>query len=130
MRVERVLVESSRSIFLINWEECHMTDNDDINDVPADETAIEADETAMLRKREIVAHVSQDTGQSKADVRLILDSALGYMRQGLLDGNELHYPTLGKIRIKHPNREGAKPMYRLVPAKDARIAAMQESDDD
>lgn len=105
-----------------------MTDNDDFNDVPADETEVEA--VPMLRKREIVLHVAQDTGQSKADVRRTLDSALAFMRQGLLDGNELHYPTLGKVRIKYPNREGAKPMFRVIPAKDAALKTDGDADNE
>lgn len=91
-------------------------------DTPEDDD-ISTDETVevgppMLRKREIVEHVAQETGQSKADIRRTLDSAMGFMRQGLLDGNELHYPTLGKVKIKVPNRDGARPTFRVIPAKE------------
>ncbi|SOH95377.1 DNA-binding protein [Monaibacterium marinum] len=106
-----------------------MTDSDEVHDATADETTVDVG-LPMLRKREIVAHVADQTGQSKADVRRTLDSALGFMRQGLLDGNELHYPTLGKVKIKYPNREGAKPMFRVIPAKETSEAFQDDSSED
>lgn len=90
---------------------------DQVDHMAEDEIPAE-DAVEMLRKREIVAHTAQETGQSKADIRRTLDAALGFMRAGLLEGKEVHYPSLGKVRIKAPNREGAKPAYRLIPAKD------------
>lgn len=105
-----------------------MMDSDDIHEATADDAAV-VEGPPMLRKREIVAHVAEVTGQSKADVRRTLDAALGFMRQGLLDGNDLHYPTLGKVRIKIPNRDGAKPIYRVIPAKDAQETATDDSED-
>ena len=103
--------------------------NDDLHtdDAETEESASPA--APMLRKKEIVAAVAQETGQSKADIRRTLDAAFAYMRQGLLDGNELHYPTLGKVRIKPANREGAKPVYRVVPSKDP-VVSTEGGDED
>ena len=101
-----------------------MPHSEDETEFAADAVTEHASEDSsgpMLRKREIVAHVAQETGQSKSDVRRTLDSALAYMRQGLLDGMEVHYPALGKVRIKAPNREGAKPLYRVALAKEAAV---------
>ncbi|QPH54756.1 HU family DNA-binding protein [Pontivivens ytuae] len=89
---------------------------DDAPDTP------ETDDTPpMLRKRELVERVAELTGRNKAEVRATLDTAFAEMRTALLDGRDVQYPALGRIRIKTPNRPDAQKIYRLMPAKSAAV---------
>ncbi|WP_316013965.1 HU family DNA-binding protein [Roseobacter sp. HKCCA0434] len=106
---------------------------DEIAQDEGHDSGAEADQDTpdFVRKREIVAYTAEQTGQSKADVRAILDAAFAFMRAELLEGKDLHYPTFGKVRIKYPNREGADPIFRVIPAKqDANaLQAMEDGAD-
>ncbi|RED12884.1 HU family DNA-binding protein [Pontivivens insulae] len=93
-----------------------------------DEATAPADLPEMIRKKQIVEQTAELTGMSKGEVRRVLDAALGYIRETLNDGNDVHYPTLGKIKIKVPDREGAKPQIRVALAKKSPADASDEGD--
>jgi nucleoid DNA-binding protein len=92
-------------------------DQDIVADIEADAGA----ESPIRRKKDIVDHVSQATGLKKRDVREALDAAFGYLHSSLLDGKEIAYPTLGKIKvqIQRADSDNPKMVYRVALNKNA-----------
>ncbi|MBB5515800.1 nucleoid DNA-binding protein [Rubricella aquisinus] len=85
-------------------------------DIVADIEADAGEESSVRRKKDIVDHVSQATGLKKRDVREALDAAFGYLHSSLLDGKEIAYPTLGKIKVQvqRADSENPKMVYRVA----------------
>ncbi|MEM9013397.1 MAG: HU family DNA-binding protein [Pseudomonadota bacterium] len=79
----------------------------------------EAAGARILRKKQIVEQVAVATGLKRRDVREALDSAFAITRQALSDGQDVDYPTLGKIRVKAQTRPSGRErlMYRVTLAK-------------
>ena len=92
---------------------------DDMETPEQDDETSPADLREMVRKKQIVEQTAELTGMNKGDVRRVLDAGLGVMREALLNGDDVHYPTLGKVKIKIPDREGAKPQFRVALAKNS-----------
>ncbi|MFQ5623466.1 MAG: HU family DNA-binding protein [Paracoccaceae bacterium] len=74
----------------------------------------------MIRKKELVEHVSARSGLKKSDVRNALHQAFDFIRENLLAGREIDCPPLGKIKVQvqRPNSPNPKLRFRVVPRKD------------
>lgn len=84
----------------------------------------------MIKKKQIVEHVSSETHLNKRDAREALENALSFIHERLSDGEEVQIPPLGKIKVITQN-EGTtrqKIVYRLILSK-AKDGETDQEDD-
>jgi nucleoid DNA-binding protein len=82
-----------------------------------------------IKKRDIVDHVAASTGLTKQDVRKVIDHAMSYTRQSLLNGQEVTHPMLGRIKVirQREDTDDPKTIYRLVLASNDLISLQDEA---
>lgn len=63
-----------------------------------------------MKKADIVAKVSEESGLSKKDSEAALDSLLGVITDSLKSGEEVPFIGFGTFKVSHrPEREGRNP---------------------
>jgi nucleoid DNA-binding protein len=69
----------------------------------------------MRTKKDIIDHVTQATGLAREEVGKVIEAAFAYVRENALAGTDIRHPSLGRIRVKRRDAEGAKAVYRYQP---------------
>ena len=69
----------------------------------------------MIKKKDIVEHISQTSELNKRQARIGLETGLQYIHERLSNGEDVQIPPLGKLRvvIKNEGTEREKTIFRL-----------------
>ncbi|MBZ0129971.1 MAG: hypothetical protein K8F59_12745 [Rhodobacteraceae bacterium] len=77
-------------------------------------------DTDIVRKKDIVEHLTATTSLDGKQSRLAANAMLSYLRQSLDAGVRMDLAPLGRInrRVQKAGTPDEKVVYRLIPAKD------------
>jgi DNA-binding protein HU-alpha len=73
----------------------------------------DANQSAALKKQEIVARVADLSGAKRKDVKVILEATLQVLGEALSKGEELNLPPLGKVKVNRAKAEGGTEILTL-----------------